>query len=105
LRIELLYIEGCPNLSPARRSVELALRALDMTEEIVEVQIPDAPAAVAARFVGSPSIRIDGRDAEPAARLSELFGISCRTYREGPRLQGWPSERLLREALIEAVRG
>ncbi|MGH9366490.1 MAG: hypothetical protein ACRD3M_02300 [Thermoanaerobaculia bacterium] len=47
------------------------------------------------------SIRIDGVDVEPSARTSEQFGLTCRTYREGRRLQGAPSQELIERALRE----
>lgn len=58
--------------------------------------------AVAQRFLGSPSIRVNGRDVEPAAADRLDFVYSCRVYRTESGLVGQPPERLLREALLGA---
>jgi hypothetical protein len=53
------------------------------------------------RFLGSPSIRIDGRDVEPSARLSNQFGMMCRTYTNAGRRAGVPPTEWIRAALRE----
>lgn len=38
-------------------------------------------AAEAERFLGSPTLRVDGRDVEPGAESRTDFGLKCRLYR------------------------
>lgn len=81
-KVEILYFEGCPNHPLA---VELARAAvaklgLETQVDISEVEIDDIEKAQSTRFLGSPSIRVDGRDIEPGAETRSEFGLSCRTY-------------------------
>jgi copper chaperone CopZ len=95
-RIEILYIEGCPNHRPAAQMVYDAIRDLHIEAETAEIEIADSIEAVAHRFLGSPSIRVDGVDIDPAARARRDFGFSCRTYNG----RGLPEPELLRSALL-----
>jgi len=53
--------------------------------DVTEILVIDAVAAQAWRFLNSPTIRIDGLDAEPSARAPDQFGFKCRTYLNGLR--------------------
>ena len=64
----------------------------------LEYQLIDSPqAADRARFGGSPTILIDGRD--PFASADQPFGLSCRVYETEDGAQGAPSETQLHELL------
>jgi len=52
---------------------------------MVEVEVRDAATAQQVGFRGSPSIRVDGQDVEPAARAVSAFGMMCGTYIDGGR--------------------
>lgn len=104
MNIELLYFEGCPNHVPAMEMVREALDSLGRQDRIEEVQVRTQSEAEAIRFVGSPSIRINGSDIEPWARTARAFGLSCRTYFHGSQHSGVPSRDLVRGAIMEAIR-
>jgi hypothetical protein len=73
-----------------------------VSAELVEIEVKDAATAQKVEFLGSPSIRIDGRDVELAARSSRAFGFGCRTYiHEGGRT-GVPPVAWIRAAVQEA---
>jgi hypothetical protein len=99
MKIEILYFDGCPNHKPAIELVHQVLREQAVSAEVVEVNIADAATAESARFVGSPSIRIDGMDVEPAARTAREYALSCRTYTTNGRIGGLPSKDVIRQAL------
>ena len=101
-RVEILYFEGCPNHGPARKLVERLARELDLEPEIELVEIADPDAAVARRFLGSPTVRINGVDVEPGAQERRDFAFSCRIYRSGGASE-LPAQRWVRDALIEAA--
>ena len=63
-------------------------------------RVESAEAAREACFLGSPSVRIDGVDVEPAARTRTDFGLQCRVYpcAQGG-LEGAPSVDMIRAAL------
>lgn len=103
LKIEVLYIDGCPNRAIAVRRLREVLREEKVEAEIVEVNVPDEAAAQAVGFLGSPTIRINGLDVEPSARLSRAFGMMCRTYLDGSGREGAPPKEWIRAALREAL--
>ena len=66
------------------------------------VDVPDADAAEAQRFLGSPTIRVNGRDIEPGVAERDQYVLSCRIYRTEDGFRGQPDEQWLREALTAA---
>jgi hypothetical protein len=66
------------------------------------IEIPDQQAAEQARFLGSPTIRVDGRDVEPDADRCVEYLCSCRLYQGEHSLRGLPKEAWVRQALQEA---
>jgi len=102
-RVELLYFEGCPNHDPARALVERIAAELRVEPEIHALEVPDAEAAVELRFLGSPTVRVDGRDVEPGADERHQFVLSCRVYRSERGFSGQPQEAWIRAALVEAA--
>jgi hypothetical protein len=102
VRVEILYLSGCPNHAPAVDRVLEVLEQEGTTADIVELEVMDAIAAETVGFLGSPSIRIDGRDVEHAGRAACGFGLMCRTYVDGERRAGVPPRELIRAAVREA---
>lgn len=97
--VEVLTFEGCPHAEPALELVRRVVAAAGVAATVRRVDVPDADAAAAHRFLGSPSIRVNGRDIEPGAGERAEYVLSCRVYRTGSGLQGEPDERWLRDAL------
>jgi hypothetical protein len=97
--LEILYFEGCPNTEPARALVERLAAQLGIEPEIVLVEVADPDAAVAMRFLGSPTVRVDGVDVEPGAEQRRDFALSCRIYGGERGASEQPDERWVREAL------
>ncbi len=104
MKIEVLYFEGCPNHVLAMEMIRAILNSLGRHDEIHQVEVHTQAEAEAMRFVGSPSIRIDGSDIEPWARTAKSFGLSCRAYVDGLQLGGVPSRELLLRAMTEGIR-
>ena len=91
--IEILYFGGCPNYASARGLVEGVGDELGLRAEIRMVEILDPETAERLRFLGSPTIRVDGRDVEPGVpRLPQRLDT-----------QRPPDERWLRQALTSAA--
>ena len=102
--VEILYFDGCPNHGDARELVERVAAEVRVEPEIDLVMVPDADAAATLRFLGSPTVRVDGRDVEPGAEERRDFVFSCRVYRSERGLAGQPDEAWIRSALSKAVR-
>ena len=99
--VELLYFEGCPGVAATEQAVAHALRELGIAwqVEVRRTVIVDAQGARALRFLGSPSIRVDGRDVEPGAEQRTAFGLQCRVYLVEGRLQNTPPREWIVRAL------
>jgi hypothetical protein len=97
--VEVLTVAGCPNRDAAIALVHRVCAELDGNAEIRVMEIPDQQAAEAARFLGSPTIRVDGRDVEPSADRCIEYHCDCRLYRGEYSLRGLPEEAWVRQAL------
>lgn len=102
--VELLYFEGCPNYERTRALVERVAAELELAPTIELVEVNDPDAAVAHRFLGSPTVRIDGRDVEPGADERREFVLACRVYQTDAGPAGAPNEEWVRAALMEPAR-
>ena|SRR5215218_5807843 len=102
-RVEILYFAGCPNQEPALALVERLADELGLDPEIHLVEVSDPDAAVALRFLGSPTVRVDGVDVEPGAQPRREFALSCRIYRSERGVAEQPEEAWVREALTQAA--
>ena len=75
---ENLYFDGCPNHEPAVALVERVDRDLGSGAEVRLVNVPDREAANRLRFLGSPTIRVDGVD--PLTEERNDYALSCRIF-------------------------
>jgi hypothetical protein len=104
-RVEFLWWRGCPSADDALKRLRSELDAAGLDPAAVEVrEIETEAAAEAAEFVGSPTIRIDGRDVQPPR--DQPVGLSCRVYvaRDG-RVTALPEAAVIREAVEQAIEG
>lgn len=97
MKIEVLYVPDCPNHAVALHRVREALSVEGLHLVVDEVLVRDVDAARSLKFLGSPTIRINGHDAEPSNETS--FGLMCRLYSDG---SGAPSRESLRAAIQRA---
>ena len=101
--IDVLTFNGCPHGKPALELVERVVGELGIEATIRRVDVPDAEAAAEQRFLGSPTVRVNGRDVEPGAEERSDYALSCRVYRTTSGFAGQPDEQLLRDALGETA--
>jgi hypothetical protein len=101
--VEILYFDNCPNHEGARALVERVAGELHLEPRIDLVTVPDSEAAARLRFLGSPTIRVDGFDVEPGAGERSTFALSCRLYETEAGLVGQPDEVWIRDALRRAA--
>jgi hypothetical protein len=100
--VEVLTFEGCPHAEPALELVRRVIAARGAGATVRRIDVPDAEAAAAQRFLGSPTIRVNGRDVEPGVARRDRYALSCRIYRTDSGLRGEPDEHWLHEALSNA---
>ena len=98
MRIELLYYPECPSHERVLELLRdaLALEGIDAPIEVIRIDTQQQ--AERYRFVGSPTIRIDGREVQPQPHLP--YRLTCRAFlHEDGRLSPLPSLATLRAAL------
>jgi hypothetical protein len=95
--VEILYTRACPHHAPTVALVQRLARDLGFDAEIREVEVRGPEDAQRLRFLGSPSVRIDGCDIEPSRREHTSFSLSCRLYGRS----GTPPIELITAALRE----
>ena len=99
MRVELLYFDGCPSWRTALEHLHAALAELGLEGDVRLTRVETGEQAVEQRFVGSPTIRLDGEDLFPAG--SEDYALGCRLYATPEGLRGWPTPEMLRDALSQ----
>src|SRR5205809_6095966 len=99
MRIEFLYWNGCPSHPEARQRLDDVLAELGLPAEIEVREVTTQAEAEAERFPGSPTIRVGGRDVDPAGAGARP-SLSCRIYR---RADGRPSPVPTKDQLKEAL--
>ena len=100
MKIEVLYVPGCPNYRPAIERIEKVLASESLRADIEGIPITSEVAAKTLQFPGSPTIRVNGTDVEPDHK--NATGLACRLYANSG---GVPPEEVLRMALIRANQG
>jgi hypothetical protein len=100
MRLEVLFFEGCPSHD------ELLPTLQELTSEhgaeLVSTAVETHEHAEQARFLGSPSVQVEGRDIEPGAETRTDFGMKCRLYRSEQGQSGVPPREWIGRALREA---
>lgn len=97
MNIEILYVEGCPHHDRTLELVSQVARDLRVDAQIRFREVKTSEEAERLRFLGSPTVQIDGRDIDPQVRTRVDYGISCRIY----GTSGIPSRELIETALRE----
>ena len=100
--IEVLYVQDCPHSRETLALVDRVRGELGIDTELRTTLVVDQAAAEQARFAGSPTVRVDGRDVEPGSEPVTEYVLGCRLYRLEHRFAGQPEEHWVREALVHA---
>jgi hypothetical protein len=102
MKIELLYLDGCPSYHVAEDSLREVLAEANVSDPIWMIEIKTEGDARHWKFPGSPTIRFDGVD--PFEQGEAQYGPECRVYLTPEGLRGWPTKEMLRAALNKVAR-
>ena len=104
-RLELLWWEGCPSTDEALAILREETAGAGLDPASIDVhEVGTAEEAGRERFVGSPTIRVDGADVQPPR--DEPVGLTCRVYRlRDGRVSPVPDRADVREAIETAIDG
>jgi hypothetical protein len=96
-KIELIYDRECPNVEKARHNIQMALSQCGYPQLWKEWDRNDPSSANHAKYFGSPTVLVDGRD---VAGASATEGNNCRVYEANSNaVQGVPPVELIVAAL------
>jgi len=103
--VELLWWAGCPSAGPAIELVRAEMAAAGLDPDSLAVrEVGDQAQAEHERFVGSPTIRVAGRDVQDPG--DEPVGLTCRVYRRHDgRVSALPDRADVAAALAAAIEG
>lgn len=104
-QIEVLVFEGCPNLDSTVGRTREAITYANVPADLRVIRVESDDDAKRLRFLGSPTVRVDGVDVEPTTAGREDFGLQCRIYSVGGRHQGAPPVDWIAAALRGDRRG
>jgi hypothetical protein len=99
MRIELLYFEGCPSVEQLQADLRELLIGAGIGEDVELRRVESVEDAERERFLGSPTVRVNGRDVEPGAEDRRDYGLKCRLYRRDGNATGAPPGRWIVEAI------
>ena len=112
--VEIFYFATCPGWIATRDALAALVREHGLVDvDVRHIAVEDDAAAQRLRFLGSPSVRVDGVDIEPppasegaSVPLSVRYALRCRVYPHEGKLVGTPPRALLAAALgiIDAPR-
>jgi hypothetical protein len=99
VRVDFLYWRGCPSHPEARELLGEVLAVRGIEAEVVEREVFSEEEARELSFPGSPTIRVDGRDVDPAGSTGRP-ALNCRIYHlPDGRVSPVPTRQQLEEAL------
>jgi hypothetical protein len=105
VKVDFLYYEDCPSheLALDRLRQVMAEEGVSVKIEVLKVETDEQ--AQSLRFIGSPTIRINGQDIDPPP-ADTYYALTCRAYRlEDGRISPLPSPGMIRRALRVAAEG
>ena len=102
MKVELLYFDGCPTYERLLPRLRELVARVDPSVEVELRRVETIDEAERERFLGSPTVRVDGRDVDPGADERGDFGMKCRIYETAQSLGPLPPESWITEALGRA---
>jgi len=91
--VEMLHTEGCPHAAEYLPRLRRLVADAGVPPSAVRVRVvTDATEALRERFLGSPTIRVDGRDVDPCGHARRDYGLTCRLYAGPSRVSGTPPD-------------
>lgn len=103
VKVEFLFWEDCPSHPAARKLLREVMEELGLEAPVHEIEVVTDEDAARLAFPGSPTIRVNGTDVDPAGAAQMGTALTCRVYiLEGRRFSPVPSKEMIRRALRAA---
>lgn len=102
MNVEVLYFDACPSHEALLPRLRELMAHAGVHSPVQLKHIDSVEAAERERFLGAPTLRIDGEDVDPTASERSDFGLKCRLYPSGEGLRGTVPDELVLAALTQA---
>ena len=97
MRVSFLYYEDCPSYDLALERLREVMDEEGIPNEVEVIKVESEEQARKLRFVGSPTICVDGQDIDPPS--DSRYALTCRAYRlADDRISPLPSKDMIRRA-------
>jgi hypothetical protein len=73
--VQVLFSEGCDNTPPTIDLIKQISSELGIEIDLKLIRIENQDQANQWKFLGSPTVQVNGLDIEPSARSAVVFGI------------------------------
>ncbi len=101
LEIEFLYARGTERGDAAEEALRMALEATGAEAEVTYTEVQSSEEAKEMKFLGTPSIRVNGIDVEYGDRAPEEYQMGTRYYNTPDGWKPHPHARLIANTIIE----
>lgn len=102
IKVEVLHARGQSPGTETEENLRLAIEATGIKVELTYTEVLSQEDATAKRFLGTPSIRVEGFDVEYGNRPPEEVQIGTRYYNSPEGWKPYPHARLIANAILEA---
>src|SRR5215218_3669582 len=97
VRVSFLYDEDCPSYDLALERLREVMDEEGIPNEVEVIKVESEEQARKLRFVGSPTIHVNGQDIDPSS--DSRYALTCRAYRlADDRISPLPSKDMIRRA-------
>src|SRR5215203_4276242 len=97
VRVSFLYYEDCPSYDLALQRLREVMDEEGIPNEVEVIKVESEEQARKLRFVGSPTIHVNGQDIDPSS--DSRYALTCRAYRlADDRISPLPSKDMIRRA-------
>lgn len=101
MKIEFLYSKATGRAAAAEEALRLALEATDPAIEVIYTEVDGSEDARDKKFLGSPSIRVNGVDVEYGDREPDEYQAGTRYYNTPEGWKPYPHARLIANTILE----
>jgi len=101
MRVSFFYSDNCPSHDEALNRLRTCVDAENVDVDIEIVKVETVEDAERLKFIGSPTIMVNGRDIDTSSTCH--YDLTCRAYHlEDGRISPLPSEAMILKAIREA---
>ena len=103
MKIEFLFSKSTGRGKEAEEALKQAMEATELNVDVVYTEVNDSEDAKTKKFLGSPSIRVDGIDVEYGDREPDEYQAGTRYYNTPAGWKPYPHAKLIANTIIERL--